>query len=385
MLSNKVLRIARAAAPTVGLALVALIVAFAVWRMWFRKERYSQFQARQWKWNSDGTGAYKCPSGWKDTGLDSPPPTTKDGTWQGGDKSARHCRQAKNTAFSGTIWDDDKGESVCPTGFEATGKSGERACKKKDYEGVDAGCNKDYPIRGQRTGYEGRCCRDKFSRVCEGKTSMEASGESNCPWDYPYKGTRDFNMGKCCKGGSSTKCQGAAPTGPVSAISRKYPYWGWAGTKNEGLRCKYSNNTGCDTKWEGSLMKDAKTTSNPAPSSAKKKDGESCSGGNQCQSGLCSKEKRCYSIGCPKTGATVWHAKTRKCLWPCGSGKERNDKGECAANVAKTTPTPAATTDIMRVYPHWGWAKTKTEGLRCKFGHNTGCTTKWVGGKLVEA
>lgn len=174
---------------------------------------------------------------------------------------------------------------------------------------------------------------------------MEASGKSGCPWDYPYKGTRDFNMGKCCKGGSSTKCQGAAPTGPVSAISRKYPYWGWG--KNEGLRCKYNNNTGCDTKWEGSLMKDAKTTSTDQGSKRNLKTGEYCTGGNQCESGVCSSGKKC---------------------------------------VAKpAAPTPAATTDIMRVYPHWGWRGTKNEGLRCKFGNNTGCTTKWVGGKLVEA
>lgn len=36
-------------------------------------------------------------------------------------------------------------------------------------------------------------------------------------------------------------------------------------------------------------------------------------------------------------------------------------------------------------YPFWGRRGTKNEGLRCKFGNNTGCTTKWVGGKLVEA
>lgn len=330
-LSNKALRAAKIAAPIVALVALALVA----W-MWFRrsgkKERYSQFQARQWVWDSpwDGIhGAYKCASGWKDTGLDSPPPTAKDGTWQGGDKSARHCRQAKNTAFSGTIWDDDKGESACPTGFKATGESGERACKKKDYEGVDAGCNKDYPIRGQRTGFEGRCCKDKFSRKCEGKTSMEASGKSGCPWDYPYKGVRDFNMGKCCKGGSSRKCQGAAPTGPVSGISRKYPYWGWAGTKNEGLRCKYNNNTGCDTRWEGSVMKDAKSTATPAapgPSSTDQgskrnlKTGEYCTGGNQCQSGKCSSGNKCYweAVQSTSTGGTCTAADGLK-GWRSGS------------------------------------------------------------------
>ena len=285
-LSNKALRAAKIAAPIV--AIVAL--AIAAW-MWFRrsgkKERYSQFQARQWVWDSpwDGIhGAYKCVSGWKDTGLDSPPPAAKDGTWQGGDKSARHCRQAKNTAFSGTIWDDDKGESVCPTGFKATGKTGERACKKKDYEGVDAGCNKDYPIRGQRTGFEGKCCRDKFSRVCRGKTTIEASIESGCPWDYPYKGTRDFNMGKCCKGGSSKRCKDDSSGSPPS----------------------------------GSPPSGSPPSGSPAPSG--------------CPLPFQTKGADGVCRGCPKTGNTVWHAKTKQCLWPCNGGKQRNDKGDCVSS-----------------------------------------------------
>ena len=38
---------------------------------------------------------------------------------------------------------------------------------------------------------------------------------------------------------------------------------------------------------------------------------------------------------------------------------------------------------IERKYPHWGWGQ--HEGLRCVKGDNTGCNTKWSGGKLVEA
>jgi hypothetical protein len=33
-------------------------------------------------------------------------------------------------------------------------------------------------------------------------------------------------------------------------------------------------------------------------------------------------------------------------------------------------------------YPHWGWGN--HAGLRCKNNDNTGCNTKYVGGKLVE-
>jgi hypothetical protein len=35
-----------------------------------------------------------------------------------------------------------------------------------------------------------------------------------------------------------------------------------------------------------------------------------------------------------------------------------------------------------REYPFWGWAE--NAGLRCKNPNNTGCETKWVGGKLVD-
>lgn len=33
-------------------------------------------------------------------------------------------------------------------------------------------------------------------------------------------------------------------------------------------------------------------------------------------------------------------------------------------------------------YPHWGWDK--HAGLRCKNNNNTGCTTAWIDGKLVD-
>ena len=30
-------------------------------------------------------------------------------------------------------------------------------------------------------------------------------------------------------------------------VAKKFPYWGWG--VHEGLRCKYNDNTGCNTAW----------------------------------------------------------------------------------------------------------------------------------------
>ena len=233
----------------------------------------------------------------------------------------------------------------------------------------------------------------------------------------------------------ATRKEGYAAYSPT-----KYPHWGWGA--NKGLRCKNNNNTGCTTKWEGKTLVDLETPSAPAPSSAKKKDGESCEGGNQCQSGLCSSGKKCYSAPKPSPSSDAgvnakypywgWGAnKGLRCKnkdntgcetkWEGGKLKDKNpakkkdgeyctggnqcESGNCSATKkcvaavkdskywgSKDTwapggglvaPSPAATTDVLRVYPHWGWGANK--GLRCKFANNTGCSTKWVGGKLVEA
>jgi len=52
------------------------------------------------------------------------------------------------------------------------------------------------------------------------------------------------------------------PPRPLTALERKYPYWGW--DKNAGLRCKNNNNTGCTTAYDknGQLVD---TEQKPAP------------------------------------------------------------------------------------------------------------------------
>ena len=79
-------------------------------------------------------------------------------------------------------------------------------------------------------------------------------------------------------------------------VNREYRYWGWGA--NQGLRCKNSNNTGCETKWVGGKLVDTKKK------------------------------------------------------------------------------------PILKKYSYWGWGK--NEGLLCSNPNNTGCETKWSGGKLVE-
>jgi hypothetical protein len=35
-------------------------------------------------------------------------------------------------------------------------------------------------------------------------------------------------------------------------VARKFPYWGWG--VHEGLRCKYPDNTGCNTVWHNGKL-----------------------------------------------------------------------------------------------------------------------------------
>ncbi len=35
-------------------------------------------------------------------------------------------------------------------------------------------------------------------------------------------------------------------------LIRNFPYWGWG--PHEGLRCKYNDNTGCNTYWKNGKL-----------------------------------------------------------------------------------------------------------------------------------
>lgn len=47
----------------------------------------------------------------------------------------------------------------------------------------------------------------------------------------------------------------------VRAVPSKYPFWGRRGTKNEGLRCKNDDNTGCTTSWKNGALMDLEPAS----------------------------------------------------------------------------------------------------------------------------
>ena len=47
----------------------------------------------------------------------------------------------------------------------------------------------------------------------------------------------------------------------VPYVPSKYPHWGWRGTKNEGLRCKNNDTTGCTTGWVNGVLTDLEPAS----------------------------------------------------------------------------------------------------------------------------
>jgi hypothetical protein len=252
MLMNKTLRAMKVVAPII----VALVVAVAVWRMFFKKEKYSEFQARQWNWTAN---KYKCARGWKDTGKDKPDDSKGSylGTsWQG-DRSSRHCKKNKYSAFSDVVWNDDKNEFRCPSGYtrnKRESQDSDRACRRKEddkkYEGgknekastQDWQCtDPEFPARGARPDRLGQCCRAKYSKICAGTPEID--------WSDPgvWKRIHEENY---------KKNAAAAPSPAATTdVTRVYPHWGWGA--NDGLRCKFGNNTGCTTKWVGGKLVEA--------------------------------------------------------------------------------------------------------------------------------
>jgi hypothetical protein len=64
-----------------------------------------------------------------------------------------------------------------------------------------------------------------------------------------------------------------------------------------------------------------------------------------------------------------------RCKNPDNTGCETKWVGGKLVDTKKLT--------LVDKYPHWGWGQ--HAGLRCKNNNNTGCNTKYSGGKLVEA
>jgi hypothetical protein len=96
-------------------------------------------------------------------------------------------------------------------------------------------------------------------------------------------------------------------------VSKKYPHWGWG--KNAGLRCRYSNNTGCYTKQRRCLNMGEDGTCR-----AYAKPGRRCPYSFQTMG----KDGKCR--GCPPD--TVWDG--RRCK-PSGKCRIMGEDGTCMA------------------------------------------------------
>ena len=101
-------------------------------------------------------------------------------------------------------------------------------------------------------GHKGQCYKGGSSGSSnKPKPKPSPSGDTNYGSSFTSKvngrcpsGTVEVtsggHRGQCHKGGSSGSSG--------SSIEKKYPYWGWG--PHDGLRCMYSDNTGCNTKYD---------------------------------------------------------------------------------------------------------------------------------------
>lgn len=297
-------------------------------------------------------------------------------------KTAWSNKCEKKPSKAKKVVDDKKGgKKKCPADFPVIGKGPKNKgkCCKTAYSNKCEGwkpwtrpsdgggggggkkkkkCPSDFPVIGKGPNNKGKCCQTAYSNKCEGWKpwtrpsrrpsggrggggggasfkpdtkpvggkcphsfqTMGADGKCRgCPSDRPH--WYDNNCQKCPKGESWTAGQACCPY--------KLPYY-------YGGKCQANVNASVIRpvdKPKGGMF-ELLPGSNPVRSL---NTGAYCTGGNQCKSGLCSKEKRCYDkpAGCPKY--TSWHAPTKKCLWPCGSGKYRGDDGVCRPTMGSAS------------------------------------------------
>jgi len=192
----------------------------------------------------------------------------------------------------------------CPNGFsEITAGSRKGMCIKWEYAGKPSGSRSSGSSGSKFTSkIDGRCPSGTTEITAGSRKGQCIKNEARENIESNRKNVgsiyRKKEAASCPKG--TTLVKSGSKKGMCidegKVVNREYKFWGWGA--NQGLRCKNSNNTGCETKWVGGKLVDTKK--NP----------------------------------------------------------------------------------IVKKYSYWGWGK--NEGLLCSNPNNTGCETKWSGGKLVE-
>jgi hypothetical protein len=120
------------------------------------------------------------------------------------------------------------------------------------------------------------------------------------------------------------------------AVYREYKFWGWGA--NAGLRCKNSNNTGCNTKWSGGKL--VKTNPAPASKPAPK----------------------------PRPGPSSTPLSNPSDFKYPGKGKT---EGLMCKNQDGTVCDVSSRYNRNQ-WPYWGWGV--HAGMKCKNSNNTGCS-----------
>ena len=151
----------RAATIIIPIILLGVALGLGVYFLFFRKtgkEGYSKYTKRQWVGTEVTENGWACPSGYKDMMEKA-----------SGDKQ---CKVNKNTKFAGKIWDEARGGSVCPKGFDDYNGR----CVKQKYQWKGASqkdsMEKEFPHWGWGA-HEGLRCRNPDNTGCDTKYGDE--------------------------------------------------------------------------------------------------------------------------------------------------------------------------------------------------------------------
>lgn len=262
----------------------------------------------------------------------------------------------------------------CPAGYSKI-MSGARKgmCVKSEY------------ARGGTQSGQSRTSGSKFSSKVNGKcpngfSEITAGGRKGMciKWEYAGKpsGSRSSSPSRKSSGGGSgskfiSKVDGRCPSG-TSEIT-------YGGHKGECYRGGSGGSSGSSSKWSSGATKG----SSGAPGGGSKfvaKAGGKCPSGTTAVGGrgkwadFCIKNSARESIEQNRGNIGSIYKQRESASCPKGMTliKSGSRKGQCI-DEGKV---------INREYKFWGWGP--NAGLRCKNSNNTGCETKWVGGKLVD-
>lgn len=354
---------------SIVIAVVAVAVIAAV--MWFTRENFSQAEAEA-ALKKANPGLYASQQGQDPLAPGKTGPNAKPAVYN--NQGSNRQRPKITIASSMSKFRPKGGDGKCPAGYSViVGGSRDGLCIKSEYAGRPRASS---PSRSRSSSPSRRSSGSgsKFTSKVNGK----------CP-SGTVEITGGGHDGQCYKGGSSGGSSRRSSGGSSSSRGSN------SGSTNYGSKFVGKSNGRCPSgtteitagSRKGQCIRNAAKENieynrKNVGSIYKGRESASCPKGmtlitSGFKKGLCIDEKKVMDRTFPHWG---WgkHAGLR-CRNPDNTGCETKYVGGKLLDTKKIT--------LADKYPFWGWSQ--HAGLRCKNNDNTGCNTKYVGGKLVEA